>query len=317
MLSETPIDQRLAEINWEDVNDIRRRAKSDIEVFKFIFTRIEEQNDADRDARARSIQDPQTAKVFADLVRDGVAVWPGMFSDPAFLESARKFVKDSAKIAKALFTLHPDKKDVEHNGLLYSTSEPLNKQIAPVETMPIYGRTRTMWNTAASGLGHETGNLVGRDPRINTILTAYSGRPPAELFVIAEELLPSYYGQEWHLDKWYEQIKAIILLTDCTILNGPLRLVKGTHRNRSDRIWKMMHDHYALGASYSCTSDYAVSEDGDEIFWGTGKAGDVVFLDATALHAGTQCHEGERMNFVFYPIAASLKSHTLLSVLGE
>jgi len=313
MMTDQQLTQRLEAVNWKDLEHVRQAAKQDPEVFKFIYQKVEEQNDRDVETMARSITDPTMAKIFGDLRRDGVAVWPGLYNDPQFLESARKFVKEVTADVKASISSRKDSQVVK-NGYLYGVSEPVEK---PANLgVPVYGRTRAQWSSRDMANGHPTMKVVAQDPRIMSILGAYSGRPPAEILVIAEELVPSFAGQEWHLDKWYEQIKAMILLTDCTMKNGPLRLVKGSHRNRSKRIWKMMHDCYAFDPSYCCTSDTAIEEDKCEVFWGTGKAGDCILFDATTLHAGTRCMEGERLDYVYYAISDSLKSQTLLAMLG-
>jgi hypothetical protein len=200
------------------------------------------------------------------------------------------------------------------SGLIYSWDEPVDPPAH--SSLPVFGRSRCMWNTALDEPGTEALQAVAWNDLIHAVLSTYSEQMAETTYVICEELIPSLEGQEWHVDRWDEQIKAMVLLVDVDMENGPLILRRGTHRNRPWEVWKLLHEFHCLGGAYSYMSREIVKRLPGEIVYGTGKAGDVIFFDTLAIHSGTRCLSRERLDFVVYPIANSYKVRALKAVLG-
>jgi hypothetical protein len=139
-------------------------------------------------------------------------------------------------------------------------------------------------------------------------------------------LLPARINHNgWHCDILSNQLKAMILLSDVDLDSGPMYYANGSHLISNDFEQKMKHatfihgvsEPYCLGRRYGmnvCTwnggnvtypSDDVVDNQPLELDYepitidgqtyektvATGKAGDVIFFEASGYHSGNICHE--------------------------
>jgi len=298
----------------EDPAYVKTAAKRDPILFERIYRAVEERNREEIRQRLDAVKDPALAGTVRDLINDGIAVCRGLFADEEFLERARRYVSQTAVAARATLRRNGASQFYDPaNDLLYAWNEPAESD-APVG-LPVFGRTRAMWNSASSHGGNDELRRIAEDPFLSSVLHVYGGRSPESTYVIAEELVPSLEGQDWHIDRWIEQIKAMVLLVDVDMSNGPLALKKGTHVNRSKETWKTIYEYYSIGQPYSYMSREVAKLISGETVYGTGKAGDVFFFDTLAIHSGTRCLLGNRLNCVVYPVAQSYKVQALRAIL--
>lgn len=303
-------------LNFQNPDQIKAMARRDRAFFELVYTEIERLNDLEVASRLEEITNPKIKQITGDLLRDGIACWRGMYADPDFLDSARHYCRDVLDHGNTLLRqlgreIHED----HERGLLYSA--PGRCSDPDYTDLPLQGRMRALWNHERQDAGHETVRAAAVDPRLWAIISTASGRPPADRFIIAESLKASVDGQEWHIDKWTDQYKAMILLTDCDMHTGPLRFKAGSNRFDRPEKWKLMHDYYSLGPAYCNISHDVVREMPGDIVYATGKAGDCFFFDSCAIHAGTRVLAGERLNFVVYPVANSLKAQLIKQYLAD
>jgi len=123
----------------------------------------------------------------------------------------------------------------------------------------------------------------------------------------------------WHFDKIFDQVKAMVLLSDVGREHGPIRYKAATHRDRPAFVDLFLHESFKRGAIHGL--DYAyppqplVERLPHEDLFGVGRAGDVLFFDTLGLHTGTACSTGERRAVVAAYNAQTARNNRLYKLL--
>lgn len=227
-----------------------------------------------------------------ELKETGITRWNGLFSDPIILEQLNKLTEDKLKEYNDKY---PEGRSFENgwskeeDSIRYYTTD-INK----------YGRKRLSFMNRGSNIHSTLIESIMFNPLVEEVLTRYYHSKPHLNFLMFERLLPSDQGDSWHFDKLKDQPKAMLLLTDCDMSNGPLRYKSCTHNGKSNLLKPLNHLVFKHGVGYAYPGNDLVNKEKGSVEYGTGKAGDVIFFDTRGVHSGTQCMEGYRDVLVWY-----------------
>jgi hypothetical protein len=242
----------------------------------------------------------QLLAVLATLRRDGVAVWPGLFS-ASQCDEVNRYIDELMMRNKAGFDKLP--RDIEgFKDPVYPGFEHTREIVEPEfaaygkDMMPfIYNRNRVRVYKTPESLRDVFENEI-----VSELAARYLGHKVGHKRVLLEELKPSLLSDQWHVDNVGNSFKMMLLTKDCTMENGPVRYKIGTHKGIKSsaklRInWLMLK----FGYMYSALSllDYRTLPD-DGVLWGTGKKGDAIFFDPSGIHSGSLATSGIRRTVV-------------------
>ncbi len=232
--------------------------------------------------------DEAARRALGDLHREGFAWWRGLFGDPAFLETARAEVRDACRLVERRFEGRPDHERTMNDP---ETGWRLDRPVAH------QGRTRI---TVPNKPGIEKPACVRAvlgTSALAEFVSCYYGVEAWPNYVLMERLQKAPEGDFWHFDKIYDQVKAMVLLTDVGLDNGPVRYKPATHR-RPPTIDPFFHHTFRKGLSWAYPPDRVVREIKPEPVYGCGRAGDCLLMDTLGIHSGTRLIEGERLLLV-------------------
>ena len=251
-------------------------------LFVRVYDGLARHANADADLPPGGSEDPARG-VVRDLARDGVAWWRGLYADPDFLASARADVDAACRLVedRRAGELSTARTTVDPSG--WTLSRPLERQ----------GRTRVTVPRRSTTLP-DSARVLMEDTRLSAVVRSYLGAESWVNYVLMERLEPALEGDFWHIDKLYDQVKAMVLLTDVDPEHGPVRYKPGTHRERPEALNRVLHQTLRHGLSWAYPPDPFVRElDAPEML-ATGRAGDVLFLDTLTIHSGTRCRTDHR-----------------------
>jgi len=247
-------------------------------------------------------------KAVQDLKEYGVAKWEGMFSPEQIREAnalmdqlmqrSRKYQQNAKPGVDG--AKDPEFPEWEHT---WELVEDEFSTYAGDNPSWIYGRTRSRSYNPPPAI-----RTFFKDPRIAEIANRYFGGKTADKRVLLEELTPSLMGDNWHVDCMGKAFKAMILTTDCTLENGPLRYKMGSHRTSSAAKKRAFYHMLKYGYTFSQFSLMEYRTVPGKVFFGTGKAGDCLLFDPTGIHSGSRCLDGNRRGIVIPRHAPTFQS---------
>ncbi len=126
-----------------------------------------------------------------------------------------------------------------------------------------------------------------------------------------EILSPSLDSDGWHIDNCFDKMKAMILLTDVTEKNGPMRYKEGTHKVNDFLSQKTVFESATLGLDYGYPPFTLVEKMKEKEIKAVGNAGDCVFFNTLGIHSGSRCIEGQRTALVVYYSTVTSKNTVL------
>lgn len=302
------------------------------------FSKIREPND-----NKISEQD-EISKCVRSLKKKGIYKFENMFSDKQ-LDKICKFQKSitdtitsgNIEIAAGYITIVPA------GGMkigLQVTHEKVN-----------YGLMR-MQSKSMGGF-HPGSGVIISDQRLNKIYQLWYNNEDVEISrATMDWLVPAPVNHNgWHIDILSNQLKAMVLLSDVTLDNGPMYYANGSHRIKNSFELKMKHATFIHGISkkhclgerhgnnicaieggnVTYVSDDFVNNnpsvldyeniviDGQEYekTVATGKRGDVIFFDSCGYHSGNICKDGMRLDIILSCPTESSMIGNFLKALGK
>lgn len=156
------------------------------------------------------------------------------------------------------------------------------------------------------------GDLLACEP-LSEVASRYFDHDTTTNYLLAERLEPSPKADNWHIDRIVDQLKVMILLTDVTPDQGPLRYKLGTHRPRPE-LMSVYHRMFGNGVSDGYLETELAERLSGEVVFGTGKAGDALFFDTLGVHSGTMCRADFRRAYVTTFTGKTRKTRQLLKL---
>ncbi len=144
-----------------------------------------------------------------------------------------------------------------------------------------------------------------RDPRVVGIVQKLLG-PAVRLHGSKINLKAPRYGSpvEWHQDWAFyphtnDDLLAVgVMMDDCTLENGPLMVVPGSHRGR-------IHDHHAGGYFCGAVDPAAIAAEIDRAVPLIGRGGSMSFHHVRLLHGSAQNLSDQPRALLLYEYAAA------------
>lgn len=182
------------------------------------------------------------------------------------------------------------------------------------------------------GFFHPGSDTIIADERVNQIYQLWYKNKNTEINrATMQWLTPADINHNgWHIDVLSNQLKAMVLLSDVNLNNGPMYYANGSHCINNDFELKMKHATFMHGLSKNhclgtrhgnnicaitggnvayVSDDFVDNQplklDYDDIVIdgqtysktvATGKRGDVIFFDSCGYHSGNICQEGMRLD---------------------
>lgn len=287
----------------------RRMIRTNEEEFGRVYQEIEKRQFNTMAARRANLPKDQASAVADELDRTGLACWRGLFADEGFLASAREFTRTVGDLADQAFAR-------DTSGAADIMDEARHLRYARADNISAfggrtYGRSRAYWTAS---YGPDPSGILSRvagDETIAAVLESYLGTRPVQVAVLAERLVPSVEGDDWHIDCYDDQVKAMILLDDVGMEQGPMRYKLGSHRCTTPAKRELLFELFRKGDDWAYPSPRVVTAMPGEIAYCTGKAGDCYFFDTLGIHSGTRCLSGERLALVVYPVVWTMRAQAL------
>jgi hypothetical protein len=112
-------------------------------------------------------------------------------------------------------------------------------------------------------------------------------------------------GGGWHYDARYFEFKSLVYLTDVEIENGPFQILKKSHHiiEKIKHLFYMENDGLSLRMSDEDVGN-VISKNPDLYHVITGRAGTLVLVDTSSIHAGMPIKSGRRYSLFnyYYPL---------------
>jgi len=247
-----------------------------------------------------SAAEKRLQEVLATLRRDGVAIWRGFFSDTQ-CDEVNRYLDELMMRNKDGFDRLPREiegfKDPVYNGFEHT------REIVEAE-FTAYGEERMsfVYNRARVRVYETPKSLrdVFENEVVSELAARYLGHTVGHKRALLEELKPSLLSDPWHVDNSGNSFKMMLLTEDCSMDNGPMRYKIGTHKGIGSAAklrvnWLMLK----FGYMYSALNilEYRTLPN-DQVMWGTGKKGDVIFFDPSGIHSGSRAISGRRRTVV-------------------
>jgi hypothetical protein len=234
-----------------------------------------------------SPNEQMVCRMAQELREQGYTFFRGCFSDEAALDQARKFARIVKARADHFAVADEPHLDQEMGGLLWA------RKMAGCNTRVSFAANR-MPPLLAPFCGNSTIEAVMQR-------AIACNDPIAARVVVVDNLQPSteYEFQWWHFDRIRDQYKAMILLNEVDVENGPMKIVPGTHK-WIDKRHMLDFASYAGGQDYGDLSHALSSSYRQQTVLVTGRPGDVVIFDTRAFHAHGRPARGERLTSTIY-----------------
>jgi hypothetical protein len=247
-----------------------------------------------------SAAEKRLQEVLATLRRDGVAIWRDFFSDMQ-CDKVNRYLDELMIRNKDGFDRLPREiegfKDPVFAGFEHTREivEAEFKAYGEERMSFVYNRARVRVYETPESLHDIFENEV-----ISELAARYLGHTVGHKRALLEELKPSLLSDPWHVDNSGNSFKMMLLTEDCCMDNGPLRYKIGTHKGGGSlaklRVnWLMLKFGYTFSALNIL--EYRTLPD-DQVVWGTGKKGDVIFFDPSGIHSGSRAISGRRRSVV-------------------
>jgi hypothetical protein len=241
--------------------------------------------------------DSRADRVLADLRRDGFARWAGFFSAGEVAALSREFT-----------------------GVLDERETPPDAWKRVVGADASDGRARAFADCRSKDDLPPACARLFDDPRLTSVVRRYyDGVNTWCRSIMIERLSLTPNPGAWHFDKIFDQVKAMILLSDVEPEHGPIRYKLGTHRDRPSFVNLFLHESFKRGAinglDYAYPPQPLIEKLPHESVLGCGRAGDVLLFDTLGLHTGTTCRRGERRVIVAAYNAQTPRNNRLYQLL--
>ena len=257
----------------------------------------------DRDA----IETPDEALVanrVSELCSNGIAICRGLFAETAWLNDAANEMTQLVEQWHQVFDSAPaDMRRYDVNSGLSLTRGNFQRD----------GRIRGTYTDAKTMPAAY--RQVMQHPALQEIASRYFDADTSASYLLAEQLQPSQAGDWWHIDRIVDQVKVMVLLTDCTLAHGPLRFKQQTHRHVTE-LQPVYFSIFRGGVDYAYPPGPLVDKIDGDIVFGTGKAGDAIIFDTLGIHSGMPCVEGVRQALVSTYFGNTDKTHQLQQLAG-
>lgn len=297
---------------WASLSDLQARMHVCEQTFGQVYRVLDEWS-AVNNAKRRVALDPRVKEIVDGVDRDGIHIARGLFADPAFLEEARRRAGAATSRSRQMLATKPPGTSARDPETGLMVVAPGYSEVVDYSPLPVRGRSRALWSP-------QDGSPADWDMFFRTVY----GHPVVQGFyhaywqdlnqnsqILCEHLVPSLIGDDWHIDKPYDQMKVYILLNDVTSRQGPTRYLKGSHRTDNFHKIRLLHSFFVHGVNYAYPSPRVVTALPGEEILATGRAGDAIFFDTCGIHSGTRCFEGERLTLTVYPNSFNFKGWVL------
>ena len=203
------------------------------------------------------------------------------------------------------------------------------------------------------GFFHPGSDAIISDKRLNQIYQLWYKNKNTKIHrATMDWLTPADINHNgWHIDILSNQLKAMVLLSDVDLNNGPMYYANGSHYINNDFELKMKHatfmhglsKNYCLGTRHGnniCAitggnvayisddfvdnqplkldyNDIVIDKQNYNKTVATGKRGDVIFFDSCGYHSGNICQKGIRLDLILSCPTESSYIGNFLKVLGK
>jgi hypothetical protein len=134
------------------------------------------------------------------------------------------------------------------------------------------------------------------DPKLQAVSNHYTCKKTVNVFTLGSRVSPDIWEDRgWHRDLRYRQFKAFLYLNEVTTENGPLQVIK-----RSHRMAQHLLDIRAGALPFTSNTFYddqiarVVKDDPSRFFTVTGEPGTLILADVGMLHRGCPPRSGVR-----------------------
>lgn len=152
---------------------------------------------------------------------------------------------------------------------------------------------------------------VHSDPWLQRMSNTYSGVKTVNGFTLASKVTPDLWttppDQGWHRDLRFRQFKAFVYLSDVTVNNGPLQVVRRSHRLRQHLLDVQRGKlPYTVNAFTNAQINRVVARDPARLRALTGAPGTLILADTSILHRGSPPRTGSRYALTNYYLEEEL-----------
>lgn len=254
----------------------------------------------------------QVREIAQKIKLDGFAVWPKMFVDDRSFHSTKQFGLDLHQEFLASIPTSTGEYDNDtdtpgrinsRNGGYFFMGAGLNDQ----------GRYRTHFPGNIFPTGIPQVDLFHNHPKVKAVIDHYFEAPSKEVYMLYEHLKPAMEEQIWHRDGLTDQLKVMVLLDDVTDTDGPLHVLRGSHKAH-DFLFPHVKSWLHRTKNHADTPEEQIVLAGLEEWVGYGKKGDAIFFDTGILHHGTPCTNGTRHNVILTYVAPTLRTHVMQQI---
>lgn len=244
------------------------------------------------------------SKYSSELTNNGIVTIPKLFSEKEFLKDILEIVEELSVDYNKLREELDEEKIIKINKdkgveFWYSTIDRSGKR---------FGRDRFYFPEDSPYLKRVPLKLIATNPIIQEIGEEVYGIGTKPKGYMIEILNESKDSDSWHIDNCYDQLKAMIFLTNVTEENGPMKYKLKTHKPESNIVKTTIYDSATKGLDYGYPPYPIIEKMQNEEIKATGKAGDCVFFNTLGIHSGSRCIEGRRIAIIVYYRTISSKN---------
>ena len=301
-------------------SSINEKLESDPETFKVLYNTF---SDFRNQIKTDIIPSKDIETCLSEIRTNGIYKFEGMFSEKqleklvAFQSKTTHIIESQgAKISAGYINVVPQANLTVGLEIKYEKED--------------YGLLRMQ--SKSMGFFHPGSNTIIADERLNQIYHLWYKNKNIKINrTTMQWLVPADINHNgWHIDVLSNQLKAMILLSDVDLNNGPMYYANGSHRIDNDFELKMKHATFIHGLSKNhclgtrhgnniCAitggnvayvsddfvdnqplkldyNDIVIDSQTYSKTVATGKRGDVIFFDSCGYHSGNICQEGMRLD---------------------
>jgi hypothetical protein len=291
------------------LKDIRERLKKNEMLFYEFYSHVDTKSDDATLERPvyynpSAAEDATIQKILADIRRDGVAIWRGLFSDPAILEECRAISEEMLSVHERHFENVPASVD-----MLSGLGDPFVYVGNPERREGI--RRVQFYHTGLHSPYRALDTML-YSPLLQEITARYfKAEVVTDYFEVEIVKNAPVIQQVWHMDCIFDYFKIMIPLCDVDLDSGPLCYKMGSHnhQNPENSLVSFAHGVFCDGDKKNKPLPHDVEAMPGAITYGSGKAGDCIFFDPSGFHFGEMPASGkERLNILVSLSARTLKN---------
>ena len=276
------------------------RLKTDYKLFGDVMDNLAAEFDAKPDVKFSTFDkttEERIDRAAYELRENGVSYWRGFYTDSNFLAKLSNICKTARKRADDLNVNRIEVTDPE-SGWVYYADRPS-------------GRSRALFREAQITTPEITGllqNLI-----LQEVISRAFKTPSKAQAAIAESIIPTnaYDQQWWHIDRIKEQAKIMVLASDVTEANGPMKIIPGSHKLKGSRRL-LDFSYFSGGIDFADVPSGLIRKHREAVQLCTGASGDVIFFNTSTFHANGRADEGERLTATTYFLSLSTPRNDFL-----